>query len=56
MCNCPGALRSAEAATADLLSRSGPAGHPTAAPLPAREEAGAGDTYAHVKENMFFEA
>ena len=30
--------------------------YPTTATLPARAEAGAGDTYAHVAENTFFEA
>jgi Ca-activated chloride channel family protein len=29
---------------------------PASAPYPARDEAGAGDTYAHVKENAFFSA
>ena len=54
------AKRSArEAETADMRSLSEPAGYAAAAPmptLPARDEAGAGDTYAHVKENGFFEA
>ncbi|HEX8658445.1 MAG TPA: von Willebrand factor type A domain-containing protein [Hymenobacter sp.] len=39
----------------ESLSNSSPA--PLASPplLPAREEAGAGDTYAHIKENGFFD-
>ena len=41
--------------SADEVAANGWSGEPaSAATLPAREEAGAGDTYAHVKENAFF--
>ena len=35
---------------------SAPAADKSYAPYPARDEAGAGDTYAHIKENTFFDA
>ena len=52
------AMRKAENGNADYLSMAETSSPATAAPLPtlpARNEAGAGDTYAHVRENGFFE-
>ncbi|MFD2719337.1 von Willebrand factor type A domain-containing protein [Hymenobacter monticola] len=43
-----------DAADAAYTARVLPSGAPAMPTLPARPEAGAGDTYAHVKENTFF--
>jgi Ca-activated chloride channel family protein len=50
-----GSVQAEYSADYESLSSSSPA--PLASPplLPAREEAGAGDTYAHIKENGFFD-
>ncbi len=50
------ALRGNRAKQAAQYGYSAPAADKSYAPYPAREEAGAGDTYAQIKENTFFEA
>ncbi|GAA3957817.1 vWA domain-containing protein [Hymenobacter antarcticus] len=50
------ALRGGKARQAAQYGYSAPAADKSYVPYPAREEAGAGDTYAHVRENAFFEA
>ncbi len=52
------AKRAAPATSADYLAeyQAAPAWSAPRPTLPARDEAGAGDTYAHIKENTFFEA